>query len=192
MQSWFYGFLGVAAIVCAYRAMVTQRLLICSLYLACVSASVSGILYLLGAQQVAVIELSVGAGLVTVLFVFAINIAGEETVDVRSLPADAALLDIGEKTAEMFVREIRRAKTVFVNGPMGVFEDKRFEAGTRTVAEAMAEANGTTIVGGGDSAAAVEQMGYADKMSHVSTGGGASLEFLEGKTLPGVAILLDK
>jgi NADH:ubiquinone oxidoreductase subunit 6 (subunit J) len=81
MQSWFYGFLGLAAILCAYRAMVTQRLLICALYLACVSASVSGILYLLGAHQVAVIELSVGAGLVTVLMVYALSVVGEDAWD---------------------------------------------------------------------------------------------------------------
>lgn len=112
-----------------------------------------------------------------------------------AIPADEAMFDIGPASASQFAEAIAAAKTVIWNGPMGVFETKPFDAGTRAVADAMARAtkNGaTTIVGGGDSAAAVAEMGLESTMSHVSTGGGASLEFLEGKVLPGVAALDDK
>jgi phosphoglycerate kinase len=113
----------------------------------------------------------------------------------ENIPRDMAMLDIGPRTAESYSRAVLSAQTVLWNGPMGVFETPPFDKGTRAIADAMAQATGqgaTTIVGGGDSAAAVEQAGLASKMSHVSTGGGASLEFLEGKTLPGVAILDEK
>ena len=115
-----------------------------------------------------------------------------EVVDVDSIPADKEGLDIGPKTAELFADKVKTAKTVVWNGPMGVFENPTLARGTNAVAKALAECDGTTIIGGGDSAAAIKQLGYADKVSHVSTGGGASLEFLEGNGLPGVDIINDK
>ena len=118
--------------------------------------------------------------------------ANTENVDRDKIPEDMEGLDIGLKTRELFASEIKNAKTVIWNGPMGVFEIEKFAGGTKAVAAAMAECKGITIIGGGDSAAAVEQLGYADKMTHISTGGGASLEFLEGLELPGVAALNDK
>jgi phosphoglycerate kinase len=105
------------------------------------------------------------------------------------IPAGAKGMDIGADTAEQFGEEIKKAKTVFWNGPMGVFEDERFEKGTRTVAEAVAEAEGFTVVGGGDSASALAQFGLDDRVDHLSTGGGASLEFLEQGDLPGLEAL---
>ena len=107
-------------------------------------------------------------------------------VDSTSIPANMEGLDIGPKTAELFANVVKAAKTVVWNGPMGVFENPTLAKGTNEVAKALAECEGTTIIGGGDSAAAIKQLGYADKVSHVSTGGGASLEFLEGNGLPGV------
>lgn len=115
-----------------------------------------------------------------------------KVVAVDQIPADMQGLDIGPKTCELFADTIKSAKTVVWNGPMGVFEMPKFATGTKAVAQALADSSAITIVGGGDSAAAVEQMGFADRMSHVSTGGGASLEFLEGIELPGVAALADK
>ena len=115
-----------------------------------------------------------------------------KVVDATAIPADMEGLDIGPKTAEMFAAEVKAAKTVVWNGPMGVFENPTLAAGTNAVAKALSEAEGTTISGGGDSAAAIKKLGYADKVSHVSTGGGASLEFLEGKGLPGVDIIEEK
>lgn len=114
------------------------------------------------------------------------------TVAANVIPAGWQGLDIGEKTRELFAAEIKNAKTVIWNGPMGVFEFPAFAKGTEAVAKACAECSGTTIIGGGDSASAVKKLGYANKMTHISTGGGASLEFLEGKVLPGVAALNDK
>ena len=115
-----------------------------------------------------------------------------EVYSVENMPADREGCDIGPKTAEMFAEAVKTAKTVVWNGPMGVFENPTLAAGTLAVAKALAETDAITIIGGGDSAAAVNQMGYGDKMSHISTGGGASLEFLEGKELPGVAAANDK
>lgn len=113
-------------------------------------------------------------------------------VDSEAIPADMEGLDIGTKTAEMYAEAVKSAKTVVWNGPMGVFENPILAKGTIAVAKALAETDATTIIGGGDSAAAVNQLGFGDKMSHISTGGGASLEFLEGKELPGVAAANDK
>ncbi len=115
-----------------------------------------------------------------------------EYVDADKIPADKEGLDIGPKTAKLFADAVLSAKTVIWNGPMGVFENPTLARGTIAVAEALASSSATTIVGGGDSAAACEQLGYADKITHISTGGGASLEFLEGKDLPGVSCLMDK
>ncbi len=111
-----------------------------------------------------------------------------KTVDVKAMPADQLGLDIGPKTVELFTAELKKAHTVLWNGPMGVFETKPFDVGTRKVAEALTTLKATTVVGGGDSVAAIEQMGAADKVSHVSTGGGACLEYLEGLVLPGIEI----
>jgi phosphoglycerate kinase len=116
----------------------------------------------------------------------------KKTVKVNEIPAALEGVDIGPETVKIFAAAVENAKTVIWNGPMGVFELPQFAVGTRAVAEALTRCKGTTIVGGGDSAAAVEQMGFADKVSHVSTGGGASLEFMEGIVLPGVAALTDK
>ncbi len=113
-------------------------------------------------------------------------------VDSDKIPADMEGLDIGTKTAELFADAVKSAKTVVWNGPMGVFENPTLAKGTIAVAKSLAETDATTIIGGGDSAAAVNQLGFADKMSHISTGGGASLEFLEGKALPGVVAADDK
>ncbi len=115
-----------------------------------------------------------------------------EIVPSDAIPAGAEGLDIGTKTAELFADAVKSAKTVVWNGPMGVFENPILAAGTIAVAKSLAETDATTIIGGGDSAAAVNQLGFGDKMTHISTGGGASLEFLEGKDLPGVAAANDK
>lgn len=113
-------------------------------------------------------------------------------VSADAIPADMEGLDIGTETAKLYADAVKNAKTVVWNGPMGVFENPTLAAGTIAVAKSLAETDATTIIGGGDSAAAVNQLGFGDKMSHISTGGGASLEFLEGKELPGVAAANDK
>ena len=115
-----------------------------------------------------------------------------EVVDSDKIPADKMGLDIGTKTAELYADAVKSAKTVVWNGPMGVFENPILAKGTIAVAQSLAETDATTIIGGGDSAAAVIQLGFADKMSHISTGGGASLEYLEGKVLPGIDVIADK
>ena len=115
-----------------------------------------------------------------------------KNVSADAIPADMMGLDIGTESAKMFAEAVKSAKTVVWNGPMGVFENPVLAKGTIEVAKALAETDATTIIGGGDSAAAVNQLGFGDKMTHISTGGGASLEFLEGKELPGVAAANDR
>jgi phosphoglycerate kinase len=114
-----------------------------------------------------------------------------ETVDVSAVPADKAIVDLGPKSVAAYRKALDGAGTVLWNGPMGVFEIAAFAGGTRAIAQALADSSATTVIGGGESVAAVEQLGLADKMTHISTGGGASLEFLEGRELPGVAALND-
>jgi phosphoglycerate kinase len=116
---------------------------------------------------------------------------GASVVAIDAVPADQAIYDIGPATADRFCAEMRRARTLFWNGPMGVFEHPPFDRGTRAIAACMAEADAYTVVGGGDSVAAVEAAGLADRIDHISTGGGASLEFLEGRVLPGIAVIPD-
>ncbi|WP_425757453.1 phosphoglycerate kinase [Ihubacter sp. rT4E-8] len=120
------------------------------------------------------------------------NDAPSTIVDREEIPADMMGLDIGPKTVEVYRKALNEAKTVVWNGPMGVFEMPSFEKGTKAIAEILAESDAVTVIGGGDSAAATEQFGLADKMTHISTGGGASLEFLEGRVLPGIAVIEDK
>ncbi len=115
-----------------------------------------------------------------------------DVVDIDKIPADKMGMDIGPKTQALYAEAVKSAKTVVWNGPMGVFENPVLAAGTKEVAKALAETEATTVIGGGDSAAAVNQLGYGEKMTHISTGGGASLEFLEGKELPGVAAANDR
>lgn len=120
------------------------------------------------------------------------NEANTKTVDAENIPSDMMGLDIGPKSIELFNKKIAEAKTVVWNGPVGVFEMENFEKGTRAVADALAESDCISIIGGGDSAAAIKKFGLEDKMTHISTGGGASLEFLEGKKLPGIAVIENK
>ena len=118
--------------------------------------------------------------------------AKSKTVAIDKVPTDWFIMDIGHKTIDLFEEELKKCKTIIWNGPMGVFEYPKFSRGTASIANTLAGAKATTIIGGGSTAEAIEEMGLTDKMTHVSTGGGASLEFLEGKTLPGVAALQDK
>ncbi len=118
--------------------------------------------------------------------------AASKVVDIKEIPEGWMGLDIGPETAKLYADEVKKAGTVVWNGPMGVFEFEAFAGGTKAVAQAMAESGATTVVGGGDSASAIKQFGLEDKITHISTGGGASLEFLEGKVLPGVAVLQDR
>ncbi|UCH12772.1 MAG: phosphoglycerate kinase, partial [Candidatus Omnitrophota bacterium] len=117
---------------------------------------------------------------------------GIKTTDDANIPEGFSGVDIGPKTIELFKNKLKDAKTIVWNGPMGIFEKDKFAKGTKLIAEAIAQSNATSVIGGGDTAAAVKKFKLEDKMSHISTGGGASLEYLEGKTLPGIAALADK
>ena len=120
------------------------------------------------------------------------GVSSFSVIEVDKIPADSYVVDIGPKTTELFVKNLRKAKTIFWNGPMGIYEIPAFSQGTRTMAFSIAYTKGTTIIGGGSTAEIVEELNLTDHMTHVSTGGGASLEFLEGKTLPGIAALLER
>jgi phosphoglycerate kinase len=129
---------------------------------------------------------------VVVVDEFGPNPSTVKTVDIDQIPEDMEAVDIGPKTRERYKAIVKESKLVIWNGPMGVFEFDQFAKGTNAVAEAVADSEAMTIIGGGDSAAAIKKSGLADRVDHISTGGGASLEFLEGKELPGVAVLQDQ